>query len=239
MAELVTVRGERELAARAGHLFADVRSEFVCAATDLDTWSRPEVRAGIAERMRCRLGGGVTVRKLYTPAALADEEQRRHLQELVTYGAQVRISPAALPHETIAVDWRAVILAGPRHWPGAERPAGPQRSRRPLPKRSGDREFTVITSPGVIDAVRSLFEGTWQAAVPLPDYLGQDLPRLDPDGQRILTMLAAGLTDQAAARQLGISVRTYRRRVAELMKLLAAESRFQAGVRAGELGLTR
>jgi len=33
------------------------------------------------------------------------------------------------------------------------------------------------------------------------------------------------------------SLRTYRRRVAELMAALEAGSRFQAGVRAGELGL--
>ena len=42
---------------------------------------------------------------------------------------------------------------------------------------------------------------------------------------------------QAAARRLGTSLRTYRRRVAELMAALEAGSRFQAGVRAGELGL--
>ena len=50
-------------------------------------------------------------------------------------------------------------------------------------------------------------------------------------------MLTTGLTDEAAARRMGMSLRTYRRRVAELMRLLEAESRFQAGVRAGELGL--
>jgi DNA-binding NarL/FixJ family response regulator len=49
--------------------------------------------------------------------------------------------------------------------------------------------------------------------------------------------LGAGLTDEAAARRLGTSLRTYRRRVAELMAALEAGSRFQAGVRAGELGL--
>ncbi len=47
----------------------------------------------------------------------------------------------------------------------------------------------------------------------------------------------AGLTDEAAARRLGTSLRIYRRRVAELMAALEAGSRFQAGVRAGELGL--
>lgn len=36
-----------------------------------------------------------------------------------------------------------------------------------------------------------------------------------------------------------MSLRTYRRRVAELLAGLDAASRFQAGVRAGELGPTR
>jgi hypothetical protein len=36
-----------------------------------------------------------------------------------------------------------------------------------------------------------------------------------------------------------MSLRTYRRRVAELLTSLDATSRVQAGVRAGELGLTR
>ena len=44
--------------------------------------------------------------------------------------------------------------------------------------------------------------------------------------------------DETAARRLTLSLRTYRRRVAELMRTLDADSRFQAGVRAGELGLT-
>jgi hypothetical protein len=34
-----------------------------------------------------------------------------------------------------------------------------------------------------------------------------------------------------------MSLRTYRRRVAELLNALDAGSRFQAGMRAGELGL--
>jgi DNA-binding NarL/FixJ family response regulator len=48
-----------------------------------------------------------------------------------------------------------------------------------------------------------------------------------------------GVTDQSAARQLGLSLRTYRRRVADLLAELDADSRFQAGLRAGELGICR
>lgn len=42
--------------------------------------------------------------------------------------------------------------------------------------------------------------------------------------------------DEAAARALGVSVRTFRARVAVLMARLGAASRFQAGTRARERG---
>ena len=53
----------------------------------------------------------------------------------------------------------------------------------------------------------------------------------------MLELLGSGCKDETAARTLGLGVRTYRRRVAELMNALGADSRFQAGVRARELGL--
>jgi DNA-binding NarL/FixJ family response regulator len=60
---------------------------------------------------------------------------------------------------------------------------------------------------------------------------------VDEQGLTILRLLSAGQKDETAARSMGLSVRTYRRRVAELMTLLGADSRFQAGVRARALGL--
>jgi DNA-binding NarL/FixJ family response regulator len=214
--QIMKVRGEAELNERAGHLFAGVKEEFLCAATDMNTWSQPQARPDIADRMRTTIKDGLRVRKLYTSAALADEVQRTHLLQLLTVGAQVRICDTGLPHETIIIDRRVMILAGPRV--------------------AGDREFTVTTSPALIEGVYALFDAGWQGAVPLADR--QDLPMLDPDVRAILRTLAAGLTDEAAARRMGISLRTYRRRVAELMKALDSDSRFQAGLRAGELGLT-
>jgi hypothetical protein len=214
--QVITVRGEDELAARAGHLFAGVREEFICAATDMNTWSQPDARASIASRMRSTIQKGLVVRKLYTSAALADATQRTHLLQLLSLDAQVRICDAGLPHETIIIDRRVMLLAGPG-----------------VP---GDREFTVTTSPALIDGVHALFAATWESAVPLADR--QELPILDPDVRAILRTLSAGLTDEASARRMGISLRTYRRRVAELMKALDSDSRFQAGLRAGELGLT-
>ncbi|GAA4504685.1 response regulator transcription factor [Actinoallomurus oryzae] len=215
--QVITVRGEEDLATRAGHLFTGVNKEFLCAATDMDTWSRPSTRAAIVARMRPAVQDrALTVRKLYTSAALADAEQREQLLQVAAVGAQVRICESGLPHETIIIDRRVMILAGPR--------------------THGDREFTVTTSPGLIDPVHGLFDATWEAAVPLADRL--ELPMIGPDGREILRTLGAGLTDEVAARRMGISLRTYRRRVAELLRALDSDSRFQAGLRAGELGLS-
>jgi DNA-binding NarL/FixJ family response regulator len=51
-----------------------------------------------------------------------------------------------------------------------------------------------------------------------------------------LSLLRAGLTDEAIARQTGTSPRTIGRRVRRLMDLTGTETRFQLGVRALEHG---
>ncbi|MCZ9340392.1 DNA-binding response regulator, partial [Streptomyces sp. TRM76130] len=85
--------------------------------------------------------------------------------------------------------------------------------------------------------VYSLFEAVWEAATGLDAFLCADRPRLDAGSRTILRALGSGATDETAARELGMSLRTYRRRVAALLTALDADSRFQAGLRAGELGL--
>jgi DNA-binding NarL/FixJ family response regulator len=49
-------------------------------------------------------------------------------------------------------------------------------------------------------------------------------------------LLTAGVKDQAIARQLGVSLRTIRRRLANLMREAGAVSRFQLGMLAGRRG---
>jgi DNA-binding NarL/FixJ family response regulator len=212
-----TVRGDAELIARTGHLFDAVHEEFACAARDMTTWSQPEARSVVARRVHTPGKDGFTVHKLWSPLVLADEAQRAHLRRLDAAGSQVRISSAPLPHETIILDRRVAILAG-----------------QPSPL---GREYTVTTSPVLVGGVHSLFTAAWEAAIDLGAYLRGEVPELAPEAREILRALGAGLTDEAAARRLGTSLRTYRRRVAELMAALDAGSRFQAGVRAGELGL--
>jgi DNA-binding NarL/FixJ family response regulator len=208
-----TVYGDEQLIARAGHLFDTVRD--VCATRDLVTWS--QARTAAVRRVRTARPDGFGLRKLLSPVALADEARRMRLRQAAATGAQVRISSSPLPHETIILDRRVMILAG------RQSPRG--------------REYTVTTSPVLVGGVYALFTAAWEAATDLGSYLRGDIPELAPEAQAILRALGTGLTDEAAARQLGTSLRTYRRRVAGLMAALEAGSRFQAGLRAGELGL--
>ncbi|MFK0096728.1 DNA-binding response regulator [Streptomyces sp. NPDC091040] len=207
--QIFSVHGDAELLTRAGHLLESARTEFLCAARTLTTWPRPETWT--------TPGPGFTTRKLLTPAALADEATREHLRLVLDAGAQVRITDAELPHETIIIDRRVMILAG------REAPTG--------------REYSVTTAKTMIDGVHSLFDAMWDRSADYDAYLATDTPQLTPDSRQILEALSTGRTDDSAARHLGLSLRTYRRRVAELMVTLQAASRFQAGLRAGKLGL--
>ncbi|MEW2358320.1 DNA-binding response regulator [Spirillospora sp. NPDC029432] len=212
----VTLRGEVELAERAGHLFVHAREEFVCAATDLNTWVLPEVREEII-KAHWESRPGLRVCKIYNPAALADEESERHLLAMAASGVEVRISTARLRQETIIIDRRVAVLAGP-------------------PVR-GVRTYTIVRSPDVIASMRTLYWATWESSVELAGFRRGRPPALGEESLEILRLLGGGYKDETAARRLGLSLRTYRRRVAEILTLLDADSRFQAGRRAHELGL--
>ena len=202
------VRSEEALFARTAHLFASA-TEVACAADDLNTWATSKPRP------RPQLHGDKRIRKMFRPGVLLDPPAAAHLRELDQVGVDVRISPDEI-NETIILDRRLVILAGELV--------------------GGAREFSVFDSADVVRSVSTLYEAAWRVASPLSAYEVRfaELLALAP---KLLDVLASGCKDETAARQLGLGVRTYRRRVAELMAALGATSRFQAGVRARELGL--
>ncbi|MFE9556261.1 DNA-binding response regulator [Streptomyces sp. NPDC006692] len=217
--QIVTLRGERELIDRAGHLFAGARREFLVAAADPMTWSAG-VRTAFSAGLRPTTEpGGLRMRKLYTPHALPDARAERRLAKMAAGGAHIRICAAPLTQETIVLDRRIAILAGT--------PA------------DGTRTYTVIRTPDIVAGVRSLIRAAWAASPDLADHLRRPPVELGAEARQILRMLGAGHTDESAARRLGMSLRTYRRRVAELMEALGATSRFQAGVLAGGLEARR
>jgi len=97
-------------------------------------------------------------------------------------------------------------------------------------------EVVVELGPSsLLDALLRLFELLWQQASPLTPSTRTG--PLTGEDRQLLALAAAGLTDQAIARRLGVAQRTVERRMQRILKALDATTRFQAGLRAGERGL--
>lgn len=82
-----------------------------------------------------------------------------------------------------------------------------------------------------------LFMGAWEASLPWQGYLRLDAYLATDTARGVLGWLRAGSTDAVAAREMGLSLRTYRRHVARILECLSVCSRFSAGTRAAELQL--
>jgi DNA-binding NarL/FixJ family response regulator len=105
----------------------------------------------------------------------------------------------------------------------------------------------LIKGSTMVVALVELFERLWREALPVrPELWSGDGPPepgqeeaadLGPEDRKLLALLAAGLKDDAIARQLGTSPRSLRRRLRHLLDELNAETRFQAGAQASRRGL--
>ena len=88
----------------------------------------------------------------------------------------------------------------------------------------------IMRTPALISIFNDYFDTVWRVGIPLTQ-------EADRESDRVLLLLAQGLKDEAIASQLRLSLRTVRRRIAELMDQLGVDSRFQAGVEAARRGL--
>jgi DNA-binding NarL/FixJ family response regulator len=88
----------------------------------------------------------------------------------------------------------------------------------------------------MIAAIRALFDQFWREGVPWGQQPRRGQHGLTAVEHELLWLLAQGMTDEVAARRLGLSLRTVRRMASELMTRLNAHSRFEAGVRAVHRG---
>lgn len=103
----------------------------------------------------------------------------------------------------------------------------------PEPLGYADMPLVIARQSAVVAATAHWFELLWErAATPATDRAAA---RWD-QRRFLLQQLAVGAHDEQIARNLGISLRTVRRRVADLMRELGADTRFQAGVEAARRG---
>ncbi|HET6300978.1 helix-turn-helix domain-containing protein [Microbacterium sp.] len=132
-------------------------------------------------------------------------------RESALVGEEIRVLPRLPTRMFIADDTMALL---------------PMRAQGP------DRAFgaLLIHPSGLLDLVVAIFEEYWRAAT---EFLAQDEASTSADVDRdLLKLLLLGLTDAAAAAQLGISVRTVQRRIADLMSRANVTTRIQLGAEA-------
>jgi len=162
---------------------------------------------------------GVRHRVIYDRAAIASPGRLDHdIVPSLKAGEQARLR-SELPLKLVLSDDRVGII------PFSLAPRG-------------EATAYVIHRSSLLVALAALFEAEWERALPLSDILadradvdlvGQsagDAP--DADTRSLLTLLAAGVSDAAIARSLGLSERTTHRRIQRLMLSLGASTRFQA-----------
>ncbi|UQA90596.1 helix-turn-helix transcriptional regulator [Streptomyces halobius] len=105
------------------------------------------------------------------------------------------------------------------------------------PTDAPDGQLTVVNDAAAVRVLELHFAAAWSRGRGIADHL-RFSPRMRTDMTRgILELLRDGNTDETAARKMNVSLRTYRRHVAEIMRELDATSRFEAGARAVELGI--
>lgn len=89
-----------------------------------------------------------------------------------------------------------------------------------------DGDYVVLRDPMVVAAFVELFDRLWSVAT------ARDSD--DASSDRLVEWMRQGLTDEAIARVMGVSLRTVRRRIAALMREHAVSSRFQLALRIAE-----
>lgn len=175
-----------------------------------------------------RLACGVAYLGLYTREALEEPGAVETIRHYVDAGEQARMLPGL--SMKLAVFDRKVAIVPVSHG-----------------SRISDASACLILHAcSLLDALMELFERLWVSAMPLQPMLsgaasaGTARPArgqaISASESQLITLLLAGMTDEAIGRQLGLARRTVVRRVHHLMDRAKAANRLQLILRAAQLG---
>jgi DNA-binding CsgD family transcriptional regulator/sugar-specific transcriptional regulator TrmB len=175
----------------------------------------PEVLQEALARDTAMLARGVRMRTLYHHTARFNGPSQAYVALVSSHGAEYRTV-----HELFG---RLIVF---------------DRKTAFIPERGDTWGAVVIREPSVVHYLCEVFEHTWTQAAPFSEAATDGLELVAKDIDRtIVRLLAAGLKDETIARRTGMSLRTARKHIADIMETLGAESRFQAGVLAAQQGL--
>lgn len=180
-----------------------------------------------------RLAAGVRYRCIYARSLLDEPGSLDMIRRDVEAGEQARVIDT-VPLKMGIVDRQVALLPL-------------------LTGMSSSAAGWLLVHPcSLLDALVALFETMWLTALPLDRLVASNGVPVSANGSgqhgagasgdlaseeaRLLTLLLAGMTDEAIARQLGIGKRTVLRRVRQLMDRGGVSTRIQLGWAASQLG---
>jgi DNA-binding CsgD family transcriptional regulator/sugar-specific transcriptional regulator TrmB len=163
-----------------------------------------------------RLADGIRVRTIYDRSYLDIPDAVPSIQRFQAAGVETRVIAGA-PFKCIVADDQLAMFIF-------------------IQKNRDESANAIMVHPSAfLDGLCQMFETIWRSAIPLqPTDPDTDQPTAEE--RRLLALLAAGTTDEATARRLGLSVRTVQRQVSQLLQRLDAQTRFQAGLKAKARG---
>ncbi|MGW7051083.1 LuxR C-terminal-related transcriptional regulator [Streptomyces sp. NPDC054887] len=165
-----------------------------------------DVLTEAAPRDRAALERGVSMRVLYQHTARFSPGTGEYIDRMSGLGAQVRTLDDRFSRFLVFDEETAVISV-----PGNPRGAA------------------IVREAYVVAFIKETYERLWLSAEPFSLVSSARKKIADDVRQAILRLLAEGMTDASIALRLGMSVRTCRRHIADIMVELSAHSRFQAG----------
>ncbi|MFT4085920.1 MAG: helix-turn-helix transcriptional regulator [Gordonia sp. (in: high G+C Gram-positive bacteria)] len=172
-----------------------------CAGVPDMAWMHTHISPHMDRIGEAFAAGGYEVRYIFPASALDDPKHLAVIDAFVAFGVSVRVSPR-IP-SWFYVDHRTMAVF-PLTW-GDECPDG----------------LAIVRSSAVIAAMQTLFDSLWVSAAPYPST--------GHGWQSVLDLMSRGKTDEQIAKQLGLGVRTVRRRISDAMDDLGANSRFELG----------
>jgi sugar-specific transcriptional regulator TrmB len=155
---------------------------------------------------------GVVMRTLYQHSARRSVATREYVERVKTHGAEVRTLDEFF-NRLIVIDRNLAIV------PGVE----------------GTHVALAIHDQGLIAYLADIFERYWERARDFTDReLSTERDIADDVHNMTVRMLVEGHSDNASAKRVGVSTRTYAAYVAALKEEYGAQTRFQLGYAMGQ-----
>lgn len=200
-------------------LFADMHRS---AQHEILTLTRPPLRVtrlnteaeALARLQEDAQTRGVIYRSIVDTEFLASPGASTRIRREHKSGEIFRTTPA-LPFKMVLADRRIAIV--------------------PLHLEQPDSASLLIRSSALLDALQAMFEMLWSQAAPLVFTSSGHIETGDAETEvgdqvtNIVSLMAAGLNDKTISRELKISSSTLNRRIARLMSIFHARTRFQLG----------